>query len=64
MRFKIVFDEFVESRDTCEVVIEADTENEALRKFDNRDFTMYLRTGTEANRHSERDNIKSISQVN
>ena len=41
-RFKVKFIQYVEGEETAEAIVEAETQEEALKKVEARDFTMYV----------------------
>lgn len=63
MRYKINFQQTVEGIENCECVVEADDEVEALTKFYKRDFTIYLVTKQEAERHLIMDTKPELRPV-
>ena len=44
-------------------MIDADNQVDALAKFENRDFTVYLRVKEEVERTADADEVESIEQI-
>ena len=62
-KYKVKFKQSVSGVEFCEAVIDADNQVDALAKFENRDFTVYLRTKEEVERTADADEVESIEQI-
>lgn len=63
MRYKFKFVQFVSGIENCEAVIEADSQDEAMDKFDNREFTIYLVVKQVCERYTHPDYPVEVSIV-
>ena len=63
-KYKVKFKQAVSGFEFCEAVIDADNQVDALAKFENRDFTVYLRVKEEVERTANADEVESIEQIN
>lgn len=62
-KYKVKFKQAVSGFEFCEAVIDAENQVEALAKFDNRDFTVYVRTKEDVERTANADEVESIEQI-
>lgn len=63
-RFKIYFTQAVQGIEHCEAVVEAESSVEALEKFRERDFTIYLCTKADLDRVTDEDSVDNIELIN
>lgn len=63
-KYKVKFKQAVSGFEFCEAVIDAENQVDALAKFENRDFTVYLRVKEEVERTANADEVESIEQIN
>ena len=62
-KYKVKFKQAVSGFEFCEAVIDAENQVDALAKFENRDFTVYLRVKEEVERTADADEVESIEQI-